>query len=608
MQVANPTRIYSPGTQWTSWSPTVRAGRRVPIATQLLAAFCGVAFGVVALGVFSLAQLGAVNQASQDMVSNSLPSVRALGSFSVETERVRAAQLSMVEADPAALSSVQADLLQHRQAADAALRSFEPLATTAREQDLLAGAKRSWAAYMDDNTRILLPLITANRNAEAIAYLEGDGKRTFDTLDDNLYPLIDVNAQESVDAGARVEQVFAHSQKLIAASILTVLLAAFGLGTYLARRIGRAAAQVTVAAQQLAVGDLRHELHINYNDEMGDMADAFQAMTAYQQEMAVVADAIAHGDLTADVQPKSAEDLLGAAFGRMLTNLREMVGELHQGAQNLSASGNEILAATAQQSASATEQSAAISETTATVDEVRASSEQAVAMASVVSDAAQQANRVAGDGVASVREAVAGMDAIRQRVQSIAENILALSEQSQQIGEIITSVSDLADQSNLLALNAAIEASRAGEQGKGFAVVAQEIRSLAEQSKAATGQVRTILSDIQRATNAAVMATEQGTKGVDAGAHLIDRAGGTIEQLAEAVQEAARSAAQISASVRQHAVGMEQIASAMANINQATSQSVAATNDTRQAAENLTSLAGRFGTLVANYRVLRVLS
>src|SRR5207253_3648111 len=132
-------------------------------------------------------------------------------------------------------------------------------------------------------------------------------------------------------------------------------------------------------------------------------------------------------------------------------------------------------------------------------------------------------------------EATDGVADIRQKVQFIAETILALSEQSQQIGEIIASVGDLADQSNLLALNAAIEANRAGEHGKGFSVVAQEIRSQAEQSKAATAQVRAILSDIQRATNAAVMATEQGTKGADAGGRLIERAGRTIEQLAAAV-------------------------------------------------------------------------
>ena len=159
---------------------------------------------------------------------------------------------------------------------------------------------------------------------------------------------------------------------------------------------------------------------------------------------------------------------------------------------------------------------------------------------------------------------------MRARVQSIAENILALSEQSQQIGEIIATVSDLADQSNLLALNAAIEASRAGEQGKGFAVVATEIRSLAEQSKAATAQVRTILvrhpardqrgRDGDRAGHA--RRGRRGRAGRADGAHH-RRAGAVIEQAASVGPGSPPS-------VRQHSVGMEQIAAAMGNINQAT--------------------------------------
>jgi methyl-accepting chemotaxis protein len=220
-----------------------------------------------------------------------------------------------------------------------------------------------------------------------------------------------------------------------------------------------------------------------------------------------------------------------------------------------------------------------------------------------VSDNAQLANRVASDGVSAIRGTVTGMTDIQTRVQVIAENILALSEQSQQIGEIIATVNDLADQSNLLALNAAIEASRAGEHGKGFAVVAQEIRHLAEQSKAATARVRTILSDVQRATNAAVMATEQGTKGVDNGIALINQAGGTIGELAEVVQRAGQSTQQIAAAVRQHLVGTEQIAVAMGNINQTSSQNLAATTNTRRAAENLTDLVSRLNTLVTQYQV-----
>jgi len=134
------------------------------------------------------------------------------------------------------------------------------------------------------------------------------------------------------------------------------------------------------------------------------------------------------------------------------------------------------------------------------------------------------------------------MQDLRGRVETIAEQILALSEQTQQVGEIISSVEDLADQSNLLAVNAAIEAAKAGEQGRGFAVVAQEVRTLAEKSKAATVQVRTMLTDIQRATNAAVLATEQGTRGADEGARLVEQAGITIRQLDETIRHSAEAA------------------------------------------------------------------
>src|SRR2546429_5481422 len=123
------------------------------------------------------------------------------------------------------------------------------------------------------------------------------------------------------------------------------------------------------------------------------------------------------------------------------------------------------------------------------------------------------------------------MQGIRGQMSSIAESILSLSAQSQAIGAIIASVDDLAAQSKLLAVNAAIEAAKAGEQGKGFAVVAQEVKSLAEQSKQATVQVRKLLNDIQKATSAAVMATEQGNKAVEAGVKQSTEAGGSIRVL-----------------------------------------------------------------------------
>ena len=195
------------------------------------------------------------------------------------------------------------------------------------------------------------------------------------------------------------------------------------------------------------------------------------------------------------------------------------------------------------------------------------------------------------------------MARIKMRVQDIAENILALSEQTQQIGEIITAVNDIASQSNMLALNAAVEAARAGEQGKGFAVVAEEVRDLAERSTQATAQVKAILSDIQRATNATGMATEEGKKGVDAGVQLVAQMGQTIDQLAQVIDESAQSAAQMVAGGQQQTTGMEQIAVTMQNINQVTIQGLASTRQAEEWAQELNDLARSLSQIVDKHQV-----
>jgi methyl-accepting chemotaxis protein len=202
-----------------------------------------------------------------------------------------------------------------------------------------------------------------------------------------------------------------------------------------------------------------------------------------------------------------------------------------------------------------------------------------------------------------VQETIEGMTQIKTRVDVIEENILALSERTNQIGEIIDTVNAIASQSNMLALNASVEAARAGEQGKGFAVVAEEVRELAERSRQATAQVKTILSDIQKATNATGMATEEGKKGVDAGVQLVGDMGGAIEQLAVVIDESAQSAMQMAAGGQQQTSGMEQIALAMQNINQVTVQTVSSTRQAEKAAQELNELAGRLTEIVAQYQM-----
>lgn len=319
-----------------------------------------------------------------------------------------------------------------------------------------------------------------------------------------------------------------------------------------------------------------------------------------------IAGKVASGDLTGSVPQDSRADEVGEllhAFRSMIENLRRVMRELHEGVGVLGSSSSEILATTTQVASGAAETASAVSETTATVEEVKQTAQVASQKAKYVSDSAQAASQTSQAGRQSAEEAIHGMQRVQEQMELIAESIVRLSEQSQAIGEIIATVNDLAEQSNLLAVNAAIEATKAGEQGKGFVVVAQEIKSLAEQSKQATAQVRTILGDIQKATSAAVLATEQGTKAVDAGARQTTQAGESIRLLADSVSESAQAATQIAASSQQQMVGMDQVALAMENIKQASVQNVAGTKQAEAAAQNMHELGQRLKQLAEQYKV-----
>ncbi|MDP2240844.1 MAG: methyl-accepting chemotaxis protein, partial [Burkholderiales bacterium] len=269
------------------------------------------------------------------------------------------------------------------------------------------------------------------------------------------------------------------------------------------------------------------------------------------------ADRVASGDLTVDVPQDDRADEVGnlvRMFRTMLESQRRVTREILEGVNVLSASSSEIMATTTQVASGAAETASAVSETTATVEEVKQTAQVSSQKAKYVSESAQKVSQVSQAGRKSVDSAIQGMQRVQEQMESIAGSIVQLSEQSQAIGEIIATVNDLAEQSNLLAVNAAIEAAKAGEQGKGFGVVAQEIKSLAEQSRQATAQVRTILSEIQKATGAAVMATEQGSKAVEAGVKQSTEAGESIRLLAEGVAESAQAAIQIAASSQQQMV------------------------------------------------------
>ena len=277
---------------------------------------------------------------------------------------------------------------------------------------------------------------------------------------------------------------------------------------------------------------------------------------------------------------------------------RAITGPIREGMSTLASTAAQMLATVSQLASNASETAAAVAETTTTLDEVRQTAQVAADKAKAVADNARGAALAAETGRQATEQTVRGLKLIRDQMCSIGESITRLHERSQAVGDIVSTVADLAEQSNLLAVNASIEAAKAGDMGKGFAVVAQEIRNLAEQSKDSTKQVRAILSEVQKATGKAVLAAEQGSKSVADGGRQADEAGQAIGTLTGTVQEATRAAVQIAASSQQQLVGMEQVGRAMENIKQATAQNAEGARQLATAAHSLQEVGARLKTLV----------
>jgi methyl-accepting chemotaxis protein len=410
---------------------------------------------------------------------------------------------------------------------------------------------------------------------------------------------------------------------LLVAGLGLVVALGIAMGLLLSGRFSRNIESVAGAAEGLSAGDLTRRAEVRTHDEIGELARSFNGMAEQLQatiaseretketlEKAVLdystfAALVAEGDLTIRMATNGGGDLqtLSDNLNGMVTGLGQLSGRVRDGVQGMRSATSEILAAVSQHTASASQQTAAISQTSSTVDEVRAASEQTASKAREVAEKARGSVQVSDDGTRSVETIAGAMEQIRDRVQGVARDILALSGQTQQIGEITATVNELADQSNILALNASIEAAKAGEHGKGFAVVATEVRNLAEQSKAATLQVRGILGDIQKATTAAVLATEHGTKVVEEGLVLTEQAREGIGSLAETIREAAQAAQQIAASAHEQSVGMDQIAQAMKEVNEGTTQFMAGAQQSQRAAEDLNELSQQLASLVELYKV-----
>jgi methyl-accepting chemotaxis protein len=353
-------------------------------------------------------------------------------------------------------------------------------------------------------------------------------------------------------------------------------------------------------ARRISEGEISEKITLASGDEVGMLADAFAHMHDNFIQLAEQAQKIAGGDF---IQSVTFPGPFGQAVNTMVTNLRDMTGQSQAAASRIGSSSSEIVAAAQQQASGAAQQAASVSETTATMEELSTTARQIAENSNAVTAVAEETLKSAEEGQDLMEESTSSMTLIRSKTEESAAKILDLGKKSQQIGEIIDIINEIAIETKMLSLNAAIEAAKAGEAGKGFSVVAGEIRRLAEDVVKSTGTIRDVLLEIQSAASASVLAAEENVKGVEEGAVRLNRVGDALENIIAMAEQTAESARQISVATNQQKEASEQVVNTMREISKVAQQTAAASKNAISSASDLNHLAEELRSRVSKFKV-----
>ncbi len=313
---------------------------------------------------------------------------------------------------------------------------------------------------------------------------------------------------------------------------------------------------------------------------------------------------LADGDLRS--YATVSEDFTGAiadSINFAIDQLRDLVSRINETSQeiaqytaNTQGITNQLAEASEHQAQEIAGASAAINEMALSIDQVSSNAEESATVA-------ERSVQIASNGAEVVNRSIDGMDIIREQIQETSKRIKRLGESSQEIGNIVALINDIADQTNILALNAAIQASMAGDAGRGFAVVADEVQRLAERSASATKQIETLVKTIQTDTNEAVISMEQTTSEVVRGANLSKDAGVALDEIQTVSNNLAKLIANISDAAKLQSASASHIATTMNVVQEITSQTTGATFDTARSVSELAGMAESLRESVTDFKL-----